>query len=193
MAFLLAQRPSESPFVETIWHVRCEGPGSFISGAAIHWEMVVTTYRGVSTFTVRGPETTPTLLHYQQIGAEWMGIRFALGTFTPRLPHLLPQRLMDRRDVILPEATNSSFWLHGAAWEFPAFHNADTFVERLVREGLLVRDSVVDAVIRGCPQVASARDPVSLRACDGDAVQDHSTNRTRPTGESVLRTGSLDP
>ena len=116
--------------------------------------MVVTKYRGKTSFTVRGPETKATPLHYQSIGAEWLGIRFKLGTFMPYLP---PGKLLDRRDANLPEATSKSFWLQGSAWEFPNFENADTFVERLVREGLLVRDPVVDAVLQGQPQKLSVR------------------------------------
>ena len=116
--------------------------------------MVVTRYRGKTTFTVRGPETKATPLHYQRTGVEWLGIRFKLGTF---LPHFPPGHLLDRRDVNLPEATSQSFWLQGSAWEFPTFENADTFVERLVREGLLVRDPVVQAVLEGQPQELSVR------------------------------------
>lgn len=157
MTFILEERPSESSLVDTIWRAHCERPGAFISGAAIHWEMVVTRYRGATTLTVRGPETMATSLHYQWVGAEWLGIRFKVGTFMPYLPHLLPKRLVDRRDVDLLATTNTSFWLDGATWEFPDFDNADTFVARLVNERLLVRDPVVDAVLRGHPCMASAR------------------------------------
>jgi methylphosphotriester-DNA--protein-cysteine methyltransferase len=51
--------------------------------------------------------------------------------------------------VDLPEAAGQSFWLHGAAWQFPDYENADTFVDRLVREGLLVREPVVEAALQG--------------------------------------------
>ena len=154
MTFLFEDRPSDSSLVKTIWRAQSEDAGSFISIAATHWEMVVTRYRGKTTFTVRGPETQATPLHYQRTGVEWLGIRFKLGTFLPRLP---PGQLLDRRDVDLPEATSRSFWLQGSAWEFPTFENADTFVERLVREGLLVRDPVVEAVLQGQLQELSVR------------------------------------
>jgi len=154
MTFLFEDRPSDSSFVETIWRAQSERAGSFISLAASHWEMVVTRYRGKTSFTVRGPETKATPLHYQWTGAEWLGIRFKLGTFLPYLP---PSKLLDRRDVNLPQATSQSFWLQGSVWELPTFENADTFVERLVRGGLLVRDPVVQAVLEGQPQELSVR------------------------------------
>ena len=55
---------------------------------------------------------------------------------------------MDRRDVTLPLATSTSFWLSGSAWQFPTYENVETFVEGLVRDGLLARDPVVDAVLQ---------------------------------------------
>src|SRR5262249_43436852 len=45
--------------------------------------------------------------------------------------------------------TDKSFWFKDASWELPTFDNADTFVERLVREGLLVREPVVEAAVQG--------------------------------------------
>ena len=154
MTFLFEDRASDSSFVKTIWRAQSEDAGSFISIAATHWEMVVTRYGGKAIFTVRGPETKATPLHYQRTGVEWLGIRFKIGAF---LPHLPPGHLLDRRDANLLEATSHSFWLQGSAWEFPTFENADTFVERLVREGLLVRDPVVQAVLEGLPQELSVR------------------------------------
>jgi hypothetical protein len=154
MTFIFEDRASDSSFVQTIWHAQSERAGSFISLAASHWEMVVTRYQGETTFTVRGPETKASPLHYQRKGVEWLGIRFKLGTFLPDLP---PGKLLDRRDANLPEASSQSFWLNGSAWEFPTFENADTFVERLVREGVLVRDPVVETVLRGQPQELSPR------------------------------------
>ena len=145
MTFIIEERPSDSAFVASIWHARCARPGSFISVAATYWEMVVTRNQGKTTLTVRGPETTATPLDYQWVGAEWLGIRFRLGAF---MPLLLPQSLLDRKDVDLPGATRNTFWLHGATWEFPTFENADTFVDRLTCENLLALDPVVDAVLQ---------------------------------------------
>jgi AraC-like DNA-binding protein len=154
MTFVIAERASDSAFVASIWQARCARPGSFLSVAAPYWEMVVTRYQGRATLTVRGPETTATPLHYQWVGAEWLGIRFKLGAF---MPLLLPQTLRDRQDVNLPGVTRTTFWLHGAAWEFPTYENADTFVKRLTDEHLLARDSVVDAVLHEDRRIASTR------------------------------------
>jgi AraC-like DNA-binding protein len=49
----------------------------------------------------------------------------------------------------LPNAGDRSFWLDSTAWQFPDFENADTFVARLVKDGLIVSDPVVESAMRG--------------------------------------------
>jgi AraC-like DNA-binding protein len=145
MSFIFEERQSDSSFVEAIWRTQSESAGSFTSLAASHWEIVVTRRNGQTSLTVRGPETKATPADLPA-DAEFSGIIFKLGTF---MPHLPPGNLLDRRDANLPKATSKTFWLHGAAWQFPNYENADTFVDRLVREGLLVREPVVEAALQG--------------------------------------------
>lgn len=145
MDLMCEERASDSPFVERIWRSHSEQSCTFTSMAEIHYNLVVTTYQGKTTLTVRGPETYATPAYCPSDG-EWLGIQFRPGTL---MPHLPPKILMDRQDVHLPEATNQSFWLHGTAWQFPTFENADMFVDRLVRNDLLVHDPLVAAVLQG--------------------------------------------
>lgn len=153
MFLLFHDRPSDSPFVERVWRCQSERAGRFLSVASSHWEMVVTRYRGETTLTVRGPETKATEIECPAEG-EWLGIRFRLGTFMPRLP---VARLLDRQDVTLPRATRRSFWLDGTAWEYPAFENAEAFAARLMKGGLIARDAVVEAAVQGEPLAVSLR------------------------------------
>lgn len=136
-------RSSESPLVETIWRSYSNQAGPFLSIASSRWEMIVARYEGRSYFTIRGPETHPTVAHCPPDG-EWMGIQFKHGVFMPHLPVI---ELVDS-GVELPEAANRSFWLHGSAWEFPTFENADAFIARLVKEELLVRDPIVESTLQ---------------------------------------------
>lgn len=152
--FDFEHRQSDSPLVEAIWRTETESAGSFISAAATHFGMVITKYAGQTTITMRGPETRATPADFPA-GAEFFGINFKLGTF---MPHLPPKLLIDRRDLHLPEtASDKSFWLHGSSWQVPTFENVDTFVDRLLRQGLIVHEPVVDAVIQGRPQTLSIR------------------------------------
>jgi Helix-turn-helix domain len=139
------ERLSDSPFVERIWRSHSEGASPFLSIAESRCELVVTKLQGKSTMTVRGPETRATSFGDCPAEGEWLGIRLKPGAF---LLHL-PARMLVDAAVTLPEATTTSFWLGGSAWHFPDYDNADTFVDRLVREGLLVRELVVGVALQG--------------------------------------------
>ncbi len=142
--FTVEGRPSLSPFVEETWQTRSEPEESFISVAASHWEMVVTRQWAAARLTVRGPETKATTVPIPQ-DAEFFGIQFSLGTF---MPSLQPGQLVDR-SLALPQVANRSFWLNGSTWEVPGPGNADVFVDRLVRAGLLIRDPIVSEALHG--------------------------------------------
>lgn len=121
--------------------------------AACHWEMVVMRLEGRTSLIVRGPETKATTADLPPDG-EWVAIRFKLGTF---MPLFLPGDLSDRHDVILPDAGGRAFWLNGSAWEYPGFENAEAFVGRLVRRGLVVMDRTVKGTLLDQPEAATVR------------------------------------
>jgi AraC-like DNA-binding protein len=146
-------RPSDSPFIERVWRCHSGRAGTFHSVAASHWEMVVTRHRGHTMLTLRGPETRETPVECPAEG-EWLGIRFKLGTF---MPHLPMRALIDRNDVNLPEVSPGSFWFNNGAWAFPDFDNAETFVARLVKAGVIARNAAVEAALRGEAQSLSKR------------------------------------
>ena len=153
MIFNFDERLSDSPFVERIWRAQSKRTGGFLSVAASQSEMVVSKYQGNTIITVRGAETKVTPLDVTLVGAEFFGIIFKHGTVLPYLP---AGALVDG-DVDLPDASSKSFWLNGLVWQFPNYDNADTFVDRLVRDGLLVCDPIVESVLRGEPQELSPR------------------------------------
>ena len=152
MLFEFEERGSDSPLVERIWRTRNERAGEFTSLAASHRELVVARYQGRLGLTLRAPEARAATV-FCSIEAEWFGIVLKLGAFVPHLP----DTALVNGGIDLPEAGEKTFWLQGAAWEYPTFENADAFVARLVREGLLVRDPVVDAALRDEPQAVSPR------------------------------------
>jgi AraC-like DNA-binding protein len=147
------ERPSDHPFVERIWRCRSERADSFLSVAANNFEIALTRLEGRSFLTLRGPETAATALDCPAEG-EWIAIRFKIGTFMPRF---LPGSLRDHNDVTLPPATGHSFWLNGSALDYPDFDNADTFVKRLTKSGIISRDPVVDDTLLQRPGKRSLR------------------------------------
>ena len=148
-----ADRPSSSAFIERVWTCHSEAGGPFVSVASIHWEMVVTRLAGKTTFTIRGPETRPREVYCPPNG-EWFAIRFKAGTFMPALP---VHKLIDGNDVNLAPAFRGRFRLDDSAWEIPDDDNAEVFVNRLVRRGLLCRDAAVAAALEGDEQAVNTR------------------------------------
>ncbi len=137
-------RPSESPFVDVIWHTRHQGGVLFTSLAESQWSMVITKQKGHTTVTMRGPETRAIPAGIP-LDAEFFGINFKLGTFMPHIPFA---KLVDS-EIHLPDASSKSFWLHGSSWEMPNFENADSFIHRLIHDDLLVYDPLVNDVLQG--------------------------------------------
>jgi AraC-like DNA-binding protein len=166
----LHARESDSSLVEKIWYAHSERAGSFTSTAEPYWEMVVTKRQGETIISMRGPETIATPAEYLP-NAEHVGIVFKLGTFMPNLPL---QALMNRNDLHLPESVNNHFSFNGSSWEFPSFDNADVFIERLAREGLLMVDPVVDAALQGHPLDLSLR-----------SIQNHFVRATGLTHKTI--------
>jgi len=146
MSFIFEERQSDVPLVQTVWRTQSERAGTFTSVAVSRWEMVLTRRQGRTTLSVHGPETRATRAPIPS-DAEFFGIAFNHGAFMPLLP---PAALVDG-GIDLPQAAHRSFWLHGRAWQFPSFDNADTFVQRRVRDGLLVHDGIVGEAVRGRP------------------------------------------
>jgi hypothetical protein len=146
-------RPSDSPYIERVWRGSSDGGGPFTSVAAGHLELVVTRLADLAMVTVRGPETRATTIDCPPDG-EWTAIRFRLGVHVPALPTLL---LVDHRDVHLPVAADGSFALLGSRWQLPDLENAERYVEALARRGVIARDDVVEAAIRGGTQSVTTR------------------------------------
>ena len=147
-------RASDHPFVEKVWRCRSDRADTFLSVAANNFELVLTRLAGKAFLTLRGPETMATTMACPAEG-EWIAIRFKVGTFMPRF---LPATLRDHRDVTLPSATGGhTFWLDGSALEYPDFDNAETFVKRLAKSGILALDPIVEDTLQRRPGELSLR------------------------------------
>jgi AraC-like DNA-binding protein len=143
MSFTYEERLPDSPFVETIWRTRAESDGRDTAAADGRWEIIVIRQSGRLRLSVSGPMTKAAPVSYTE-GDEYLGIRFKLGTFMPYLP---PRNLLDGA-ALVPQATRKTFWLGDSHWQLPDYENVETFVARLVRSGMLVRDPIVGAVLQ---------------------------------------------
>ena len=146
------ERRSDSPFVERIWMTQSERASSFTSISTIFWSIVISKWGGHISISLHGPETGATCKEFPAEG-EWFGIAFKLGTF---VSHISPSSLIDG-NIVLPSISGRSFSLCHSAWQFPNYENADTFVDRLVRAGILVHEPIMNAVHQGQSQSLSLR------------------------------------
>jgi hypothetical protein len=145
-------RPSDSPYVHRVWRSRASGVARMTSIATSNWELVFWSHEGRAHAAVRGPETAASSVEVPD-GSESFGITFAHGT---SMPHLPPARLVDSA-LESPHATARRFVLRGDEWPVPSFDSAEQFVARLVREGVVVRDPLVDDIVAGGHPEVGAR------------------------------------
>ena len=136
------ERPSDSPYIESVTRGRTLSAGAPIRPAETHWHMVFTRVHGEIMPFVVGPWSTAGVVEYGA-GAEILWIKFSLGTF---MPHQPTRDLLDS-ETRLPEGTGQSFWLKSTTWRLPDFENVETFVDWLVRAEVLVHDPVVSAAL----------------------------------------------
>ncbi len=143
MSLIYEERESESPYVDTILHGWTLADDAQTRPATSHWHIVFTKHEGRQFPIVVGPWTTAGTARWSK-DAEIVWVRLKLGTFIPSFP---VRKLVDT-ELVLPEASDNSFWLNGSAWQFPDYENIDTFIARLARSGALVRDPVVHATLQ---------------------------------------------
>lgn len=143
MSMIYQQRCSDSPYIETVTQGRTITDGSPTRPAEINWHMVLRRQHGDVQLLVVGPWTTAGVVTYTE-GAELLWIKFKLGAF---LPHLPTKDFVDV-ETTLPGASSQSFWLKGSAWQFPNYENVEVFINRLVREEMLVLDPIVNATLQ---------------------------------------------
>jgi AraC-like DNA-binding protein len=143
MTILYEERLSDSPYVESITYGWTVGDGASIRPAETNWHMVFTRHNGNLYPIFVGPLTRAGVASWGG-EAEILWIKFKLGAF---MPHLSTRDFLDR-ETILPGAAGNSFWLKGSAWQFPDYENVDTFVDRLVRDEVLLFDPAVNAALQ---------------------------------------------
>jgi len=66
-----------------------------------------------------------------------------MGTYMPQLSG----RVLLNSVMPLQKSSARSFWLHDSTFQFPDFDHVETFIARLVRNGLLMRDRAVEDLL----------------------------------------------
>lgn len=152
MTIVYEARMSDSPYIESVTQGHTLCAGSTIRPAEVCWHMVLVRHLGGVQLLVVGPLAASGTAQWGS-DAEMLWLKLKLGAFMPHLP----TRCLLNAETPLPGAASQSFWLHGAAWQFPTYENVETFVARLARADVLVADPLVGQVLRGEPHDLSAR------------------------------------
>lgn len=145
-------RESDSPSIEAVWRGGAGKEYAPVCPASAQWHLLFLKQHDQLTIAVQGPLTRATPVA-QPEGTEWLGVTFPLGTF---LPFLSIKSLLDEQ-AVLPLTTKTSFHLVGSSWHVPDYENVETFIERLIRQGVLVSDPVVKAALANLPLEMSLR------------------------------------
>lgn len=152
MSAVFESRLSDSPLIEIIWRGHVERDYAPVCPADVRWNLLFVKRGSYLRVSAEGA-TTQFVPKTQPEGLEFLVIKFKLGVFMP----YLPAGDLVNGDVILPQAAGRSFWLQGAAWQLPDFDNVEAFVARLEREGMLVREPVVNAALQAQTPLVSSR------------------------------------
>src|SRR5947208_2741726 len=152
MSSLFEARESDSPYIEAVWRGRAGSDYAPVCPASNRWHLLFLRQNGRFNVSVEGTVDKATPVTHAE-GTEWFGVTFQPGTF---LPSVSIRNLLNER-AILPLGAKTSFELVGSSFQFPDYDNVETFVEKLVREDVLVSDPVVKAVLAGRPPEMSLR------------------------------------
>ncbi len=137
-------RESDSPYIEAVWRGQAGPDYAPVCPASNRWHLLFLKQDGRVRVSIEGPLTQATPVS-QPEGTEWFGVTFPRGIF---LSSVSIRKLLNER-AYLSLSARTSFELGGSSFQLPDYENVETFVERLVREDLLVSDPVVEAVLGG--------------------------------------------
>ena len=180
-------RPSDSRYIQRVWRGRASGTETMTSIATSNWELVFWQEAGVMHAAARGPETTASTADLTGDSTSF-GITLAHGA---SMPHLPVSGIVDG-GVESVYATERSFVLAGEEWELPSFDNAEQFVEKLVRAGVLVRDPLVDEVVWGGAARVGSRS-VQRRVADATGLTQGAIRQIDRAREAAILIGAGMP
>ncbi|WP_217168960.1 helix-turn-helix domain-containing protein [Streptomyces sp. AC512_CC834] len=152
MELLFETRRSDSSWVDSVWTCTSEQVTAMTSVAGVRCGLVFWQQDGRAYAAVTAPETRAGTAPVPE-GATFTGIEFAVGTSL----RVMPTPALVDAGVALPDTTRRTFRLDGARWETPGPDDAEALVERLVRAGTVIRDSLVGEVLRGRGPAVSGR------------------------------------
>src|SRR6185312_11883804 len=125
-------RQVDSPHLESISSIRFTAAGQTLMRPDGCWDIAILR-RGESLQVLRTGLTTRSVTYQHDAGDEILVISFKPSSFMS----LMPGERMRDEGVLLEKFGSRNFWIGTDVREIPTFENADVFVERLAREGII--------------------------------------------------------
>lgn len=145
------QLPS-SPYARSVSLTRFATAGEMWVFPDNCWDVVVIRREGGLVVLRTGLTTRPDAVPHQP-GDEILTISFRPSTFMP----LMPGEAMRNEGVMLERFGRRDVWIGRAVREIPTFENAESFVERLARDGIIESNDLVGSIITGRPKAMTER------------------------------------
>ena len=183
----IEHRRSDSPFIAQVWRAHASGVETMTAVANSTWELVVWTEGEQLLTTVRGPETRASTAPVPHDSSS-LGILFAHGV---HMPHLPVTGLVDAETPPRP-VRGSGFRLRDGSYPLPTYEAAEQLVDRLVADGVLVRDSLVADVLDGLAPTVSPR-TVQRRVHATTGLTLGTIRQIARAREAALRLGDGEP
>lgn len=143
-------RPSDSPYILGVTR-RVYDDGGDLTVPDGCWDLVIIKQNSETQVLLTGAITRPIPLAFPP-GTEAMNI-----TFKPEVYHLIPAPQMLNEGKILPRFGAKSFRFGNNVLEIPTFDNAEEFVNKMMKLGVLASDKLVASILEGRPMAASER------------------------------------
>jgi len=149
---MIYQPLAPTALIESVARADIPERSKVIRPAENSWHLVIVRRVGQSRAVLVGPWTGSGLTTLPE-DAEVLWLKFRLGTA------LSGQPIQTYRDqeLMLPAATQHSFWLNDRAWPLPTFDDAALVAERLERVGGLTFDPLIDEVLQGVTSDLASR------------------------------------
>ena len=141
-----------SPLVEAVTHTRYAEAGSALMQPDGCWDIVI--FKGAQGTTVlRTGLTTAPVTHEFAAGDEILSIAFKPSSYMS----LMPGEDMRDQGVVLEAIGRDRFSLGSDVLEVPTFDTVDSFVQRLIRNGIVEDNRLVASIVSGHPMAMSER------------------------------------
>lgn len=146
-------RPSNHPFIETVWDSKNVTDGTYVATPDGAWDLIVMIEKdGSRQVMLTGQATKPTTVPYRA-GTGSVVISFIPGAY---LSHLTGEEMIDLIEM-LPNFDETHFNLAGHTFEIPSYDTVELLVEKMITAGILKHDNVVDTILEGDQKAISPR------------------------------------